>query len=193
MSAGDRNTLALAFFFASLDQDPQLAEHIVVIYDPITSLDEHRSLTTIHEMQRLCGRVRQIVLSHSSPFMCDLGRCRQGYPIRAADYPRWHGFDARHLGCSARLHHRARSHATRWYQNTSGHKRRSNAMSLLRLGRSWKPRCGAYPASFPPVMLLGPFINLCQQRQGTPQQDQTSLIRMSLTLLYITYIRNEYD
>src|SRR3546814_8259827 len=31
LSAGDRNTLALAFFFASLDQDPDLANKIVVI------------------------------------------------------------------------------------------------------------------------------------------------------------------
>ncbi len=42
LSAGDRNTLALAFFFASLDRDPSLADKIVVIDDPMTSLDEHR-------------------------------------------------------------------------------------------------------------------------------------------------------
>jgi wobble nucleotide-excising tRNase len=46
LSAGDRNTLALAFFFASLDRDPALADKIVIIDDPITSLDEHRSLVT---------------------------------------------------------------------------------------------------------------------------------------------------
>lgn len=40
LSAGDRNTLALAFFFASLDQDSDLARKIVVIDDPMTSLDE---------------------------------------------------------------------------------------------------------------------------------------------------------
>ncbi len=73
LSAGDRNTLALAFFFASLDQDPQLAQKIVVIDDPMTSLDEHRSLTTVQEMRRLVARVRQvIVLSHSKPFLCQL-------------------------------------------------------------------------------------------------------------------------
>jgi wobble nucleotide-excising tRNase len=47
LSSGDRNTLALAFFFASLDQDANLASKIVVIDDPISSLDEHRSLTTV--------------------------------------------------------------------------------------------------------------------------------------------------
>jgi wobble nucleotide-excising tRNase len=72
-SSGDRNTLALAFFFASLDQEPQLAQKIVVVDDPMTSLDEHRSLTTIQEMRQLFDRVSQmIVLSHSKAFLCAL-------------------------------------------------------------------------------------------------------------------------
>jgi wobble nucleotide-excising tRNase len=49
LSAGDRNALALAFFFASLERDPQRAQKIVVIDDPISSLDEHRSLVTIRK------------------------------------------------------------------------------------------------------------------------------------------------
>lgn len=73
LSAGDRNALALAFFFASLEQDQQLAQKIVVIDDPMTSLDEHRSLTTVQELRRLLPRVAQvIVLSHSKPFLCHL-------------------------------------------------------------------------------------------------------------------------
>ncbi len=71
LSAGDRNTLALAFFFASLDQDPDLATRVVVIDDPMTSLDEHRSLTTVQEVRNLTQRVQQIiVLSHSKAFLC---------------------------------------------------------------------------------------------------------------------------
>src|SRR3546814_764603 len=62
LSAGDRNTLALAFFFASLDQDPDLANKIVVIDDPITSLDDHRSLTTVQEMRRLAERTAQVIV-----------------------------------------------------------------------------------------------------------------------------------
>ena len=73
LGAGDRNTLALAFFFASLDQDPDLAQKIVVIDDPMTSLDEHRALKTIQEMRKLYTQVSQmIVLSHSKRFLCDL-------------------------------------------------------------------------------------------------------------------------
>jgi wobble nucleotide-excising tRNase len=71
LSAGDRNAHALAFFFASLDQDPGIAQKIVVVDDPMTSLDEHRSLTTVQEVRRLVNRVNQlIVLSHSKPFLC---------------------------------------------------------------------------------------------------------------------------
>lgn len=73
LSTGDRNTLALAFFFTSLDQDQNLNNKIVVIDDPMTSLDEHRTLATIHEMNDLAKRVNQmIVMSHSKPFLCQL-------------------------------------------------------------------------------------------------------------------------
>src|SRR5205085_2398910 len=73
LSSGDRSTLALAFFFASLDHDPDLAARIVVIDDPITSLDDHRSLTTGHEIRRLVQRTSQvIILCHSKPFLCRL-------------------------------------------------------------------------------------------------------------------------
>lgn len=39
LSSGDRNTLALSFFFASLDHNSDLANTVVVIDDPISSLD----------------------------------------------------------------------------------------------------------------------------------------------------------
>lgn len=79
LSAGDRNTLALAFFFASLEVDPQRAQKIVVIDDPMTSLDEHRSLHTRHEIDRLAREVAAtVVLSHSKPFLLGVwDQCRQ--------------------------------------------------------------------------------------------------------------------
>ena len=71
LSSGDRNTLALAFFFACLDQDPSLAGKVIVIDDPVSSLDDNRSLTTVQEIRRLLPRVAQvIILSHSKPFLC---------------------------------------------------------------------------------------------------------------------------
>ena len=72
LSAGDRNTLALAFFFASLEQR-DLHDTIVVIDDPISSLDDARALATAQEIRKLEGRCRQlIVLSHSRTLLCHL-------------------------------------------------------------------------------------------------------------------------
>jgi len=73
LSTGDRTTLALAFFFASLDQIRNLAARIVVVDDPIASMDSNRTLVTVQEMRRLSDRAEQvIVMSHDKPFLCQI-------------------------------------------------------------------------------------------------------------------------
>jgi len=74
LSAGDRNTLALAFFFTTLHQNAgELAKTIVVLDDPASSLDDGRSWSTSQEIQHLVGRAAQIVvLSHSRPLLTQL-------------------------------------------------------------------------------------------------------------------------
>lgn len=73
LSAGDRNTLALALFFSSLEHNPNLADTVVVIDDPISSLDNHRQSTTGQEIRKLSQKAKQaIVLSHSKHFLCDI-------------------------------------------------------------------------------------------------------------------------
>jgi wobble nucleotide-excising tRNase len=56
LSAGDRSTLALAFFLAQLEQDANRARKIVVFDDPFTSLDSFRRNHTVHQIYR-CGEV----------------------------------------------------------------------------------------------------------------------------------------
>ncbi len=71
LSAGDRSTIALAFFLESLDQHYSIGDTIVVIDDPISSLDEHRSWATEREVRRLVDSAGQvIVLSHNKQFLC---------------------------------------------------------------------------------------------------------------------------
>lgn len=73
LSSGDRNTLALAFFFASLSTDTGLGDAVIVIDDPITSLDDGRSMTTMQEVRRLSGLSQQVVvMSHVKSFLCRL-------------------------------------------------------------------------------------------------------------------------
>ncbi|NEK15059.1 AAA family ATPase [Rhizobium leguminosarum] len=173
LSAGDRNTLALAFFFASLEQDPQIAQKIVVIDDPMTSLDEHRSLTTVQEMRRLLGRVSQmIVLSHSKPFLFALWV--------GADTVTRSAMRIARQGASSTLaawdvnqdsiteHDRRHLLVTDYIQNGGPATERATAEALRPILEAFlRVAC---PAHFPPGTLLGPFINLCRQRVGTAQQ-----------------------
>lgn len=172
LSAGDRNTLALAFFFASLDQDLQLASKVVVIDDPISSLDEHRTLTTVQEIRRLADRTAQvIVLSHNKPFMCRL----------------WEGADSTQRTALEVVRDAAGSTIREWdvaNDSITEHDRRhvilceflaSGSEDLRKVARSIRPHLEAFlrvafPGWFPPGRLLGQFRNFCQQEKGTPDQ-----------------------
>jgi wobble nucleotide-excising tRNase len=172
LSAGDRSTLALAFFFASLDQDAALADKIVVVDDPITSLDEHRAIATVHEMRRLAERARQLILlSHDKGFLCNMWegadpdlrsaleivRDGDGSTIR-----RWNV----HRDCITE--HDRRHALLRDYTEKVGVNGREVAQSLRPALESFLRV--AYPEYFPPGTLLGPFRGLCEQRVGTPQE-----------------------
>ena len=73
LSAGDRNTLALAFFLTTLkffESDKTIGNKIIVFDDPITSMDTNR----IHFLQNRIAKLAKnakcvIVLSHSKSFL----------------------------------------------------------------------------------------------------------------------------
>lgn len=70
LSGGDRSTLALAFFFAQLEQDGNRATKVVVFDDPFASMDSFRRNHTVHQIFRsgeTCAQV--IVLSHDPQFL----------------------------------------------------------------------------------------------------------------------------
>ena len=172
LSSGDRNTLALAFFFASLDQDPGLANRIIVIDDPISSMDEHRALTTVQELRRLVSRAAQvIVLSHTKPFLCRIWEGADPTARAALEVTR----DG--VGSTLRTwdvnqdcitEHDQRHAMLRDYLITSTPNKREVARAI-------RPHLEAflrvaYPEHFPPGRLLGPFRDLCEHRVETPEQ-----------------------
>lgn len=169
LSAGDRNTLALAFFFASLEQDPNLANKIVVIDDPMTSLDEHRTLRTREEILAMGRRVRQvIVLSHSKAFLCHLWEqadrnaavaLRINRAAVGSDIAVW---DVRNDSISE---HDKRHELIRGYLRAADPNQERAVASALRPVLEAFMRV-AYPEYFPPGTLLGPFIRTCEQRVG---------------------------
>ena len=145
LSAGDRSALALAFFFASLEQDSALADKVAVVDDPITSLDEHRSLATVQEMRRVAERAQQlIVLSHDKSFLCNIWegtdtslraalevvRDGDGSTIRAWDVSR-----------DCITEHDRRHSLLRGCINAAGANDREVAKAC---GRSWSCSCGSY-------------------------------------------------
>lgn len=174
LSAGDRNTLALAFFFACLDQDPNLAGKVVIIDDPVSSLDDNRSLTTVQEMRRLLPRVAQvIILSHSKPFLCQT----------------WESSDpTQRVALMVRRDGPTSSTIDRWNVDsdlvTEYDRRHEKLRNYLQAGATGNLRdiavdirptleyfCRvAYPADYPPGDMLGNFRDRCQtrQNQGNP-------------------------
>ena len=70
LSSGDRSALALAFFLAALMQDPQVANKIVVLDDPFTSLDRFRRTCTQQLIRKVASIAQQVVvLSHDPNFL----------------------------------------------------------------------------------------------------------------------------
>ena len=70
LSAGDRTTLALAFFLAHLELDSDYGRKIVVFDDPFNSQDVFRRRQTVHEIIRVgecCAQL--VVLSHDNTFL----------------------------------------------------------------------------------------------------------------------------
>lgn len=173
LSAGDRNTLALAFFFASLDQDPSHPNKIVVVDDPMTSLDEHRSLTTIEEVRSLAGRVRQvIVLSHSKPFLCAIW---EGADTQTRSSLRISRDGAGSTLAAWDVHQDCITEHDRRYALVRAYIQAANAANERAVAQALRPILEAnlrvsFPADFPPGTLLGPFIGVCRQRLGQPNQ-----------------------
>ena len=173
LSAGDRNTLALAFFFASLDRDPQLADRIVVIDDPMTSLDESRSLTTVQELRRLVDKVDQvIVLSHSRPFLCTLWE-KADRVARAAVKVIRENDGSNRIAWNVQQdsitdHDKRHAKVVAYIASNNTADERDVAASLRPILEAFMRV--AYPQEFPPDTLLGPFLGLCKQRLGAANQ-----------------------
>lgn len=83
LSSGDRSTLAFAFFMAQVNSRADLADLVVVLDDPFTSLDEFRQKWTCYAIRRLAERAKQvIVLSHSLEFLRLIANNCVGVPMK---------------------------------------------------------------------------------------------------------------
>jgi wobble nucleotide-excising tRNase len=73
LSEGDKRTLAFAFFVASTLGDTKLNSRIVVVDDPMCSLDLNRKRHTRTVLREICTKAEQlVVLAHDIYFVRDL-------------------------------------------------------------------------------------------------------------------------
>ncbi len=186
LSSGDRNALALAFFFTSIEMNANRENMIVIIDDPMTSLDDHRSLTTRQEIKALLDEVDQIiVLSHTKAFLCGLWNSTDKTLVSAMKISR--------SGSTSTLsewnvdqdsiteHDRNYLMVSDFIENGHGADERAVAVALRPILESYvRITC---PYIFPPGSLLGPFLGICQQRENTPNQIISSDARTELRAL----------
>lgn len=72
LSEADKRTLAFAFFVARLRADPKLSEVVVVLDDPVSSLDRNRRQESKRLIARLATECKQLMLlSHDAYFVRD--------------------------------------------------------------------------------------------------------------------------
>ena len=172
MSAGDRNTLALALFFSSLDQKPELENTIVVIDDPMSSLDDHRSVTTAQEVGKLVTRAGQvIVMSHNKRFLCSIWdevKSEERVAIEIAQNGNASTIRPWDVTQEAFTRHDQRFTLLKDYAD-KGNKPSIEVAQAIRFHLEGFLRV-ACPSALPPGKLLGQFINDCRQLVG--QKDE---------------------
>lgn len=195
LSAGDRNALALAFFFASIELDPNRATKTVVIDDPVSSLDEHRCLTTVQEIRRLAATVSQVVvLSHSKPFLCAIWEGADQNTTVALKVTRdgnGSSIEAWSVDRDCVTEHDRRHEALREYVRNGGQNEQEIARSLRPMLEAFL-RVG-YPEHFPPGSMLGHFRNTCEQRlqAGQPILNQADTHELRELIEYANQFHHE--
>ena len=70
LSEGDKSTLAFGFFIAALENLPDLDKQIVVLDDPLSSLDKNRRQSTAQTLAELSPKLKQLcVFTHKKDFL----------------------------------------------------------------------------------------------------------------------------
>ena len=174
LSAGDRNALALAVFFESLDRRNNPTDSFVVIDDPVSRLDDYGAWATIEVIGSLrpssCAQL--IVLSHNKTFLLKLwdevikrrfkNDCAAVNIIRDGDdstFEKWDINDARRTE-----HDRRHELFFAYLQNTpvdlkpTAMELRPHLESYLRV---------AHPGDFKPSEMIGNFLSRVKPRIGT--------------------------
>jgi wobble nucleotide-excising tRNase len=185
LSGGDRNSLALAFFLASIDQEPDITNRVIVLDDVVASLDEHRKLVTAEEVLRLLQRVSQvIVLSHNKSFLCEIWKALHDKDISTLQIVRAPGGSSittwDPITESLTNHDRFFAILIDYHDNNGGDPRRVAESIRYVLEGYLRAK---FPNHFPPGSMLGKFVTLSRQHLGQTTEIINSAKTDELSLL----------
>lgn len=162
----------------------------------MTSLDEHRSLATVQEIQRLYERVSQVlVLSHSKSLLCAV----------------WEGADKATRSAMQIIRNGAGSTLAVWdvrqdcitehdrrYEQVKCYIQTGTPLIAREVAAALRPILEAfmrvaYPDAFPPSSLLGPFLEICRQRVDSPDEilDRADIIELQALLDYANHFHHD--
>lgn len=172
VSAGDRSTLALALFLSSLDRSPTLSDTIVVMDDPMSSLDHHRSYATVREIRERIGKANQvIILSHNKRFLCDIWDGVNQDDCLTLEITR-HGDESKmqywKIDQDSVTEHDRRHALLQAYIDRGADNKEEVAQAIrLQLESYLRVAC---PANFQHGTMLGEFLGICRQKVNTSDQ-----------------------
>jgi wobble nucleotide-excising tRNase len=194
LSAGDRRTLALAFFFASLKEEPDLKNKIVVLDDPMTSLDEHRNQSTQEIIHEIAQRVKQvIVLSHSKPFLLGLWAKADK---RSSTTLRINRLDIEKLGNASEIipwdiQNDRKSDHDKHHELIREYLQRADPTKQYAVASALRPTLEgflrvAYPEHFSHGTVIGKFLKKCNKQlsEGNPILSENDIIELCSLLNY---------
>ena len=172
LSSGDRNTLAFAIFFTSLDQDPKISEKVVIIDDPMSSLDEHRSSATIDAISYLMRKAGQVILlSHNKNYLYKVwesdnqAKCYTLETEQSGEGTMFCEWDIRQ---DMKDEHYKRDLLLRNCTSNQSVCTKAVVKEIrLHLEAYLKHSC---PTHFPPEITLGRFISKCKEKIGSDEE-----------------------
>lgn len=190
LSEGDRRTLAFAFFAASTLADPEISNRVIVIDDPMSSLDlgrRHRTKVLLKEMATNASQL--IVLAHDPYFVRDLKEALEGNDGQAAPqvlqlrfstggYSTLDAFDVdKECESAYRRHHRL---LVAFVSNGDGHVRDVAAAIRLVLEGYLHRR---FPGLLPRHLMFGHMIPLIENASSDSPLSRAGHLVQELTLI----------
>lgn len=173
LSVGDKSCLGLAFFLTSLDHDLRIKDKIVVLDDPMCSMDHFRQRRTVKAIIELSAKAKQVVvLSHDPHFLRAIWDQLPQGDVKPLKVDRQNTNESQMIEWD--IEHETQSVYLKDYAALKDYIQSGSASDLVDVARKIRPLIEGnlrfrFPDSFKPKEWLADFITAIRQSQtGDP-------------------------